>query len=201
MVHCKLGRSYKDAVSLLPQCITDENHQVKSNDTCAVISVAHGLPLSDFYFLNPEVSLNCTNLDVGIAYCVEAVGAISTYSGYPTTTTTAWITVPPATWSSLNTAIPTPTSDPGYVYTPSLLPTASGTIAGCDSYQNYDNTTEADCDYIAFAYDITDDELLQWNPSLSTNLSICSLQAGYSYCVELTNTTSTVILKSSRSIC
>jgi hypothetical protein len=166
-----------------------------TNDTCALISVENSISLPDFYFLNPEVDHNCTNLDLDVAYCVEPVGDISTYPGYTVTTSAPWITVPPATFSSVNTAIPTPSSDPGYVYTTSLLPTASGTVDGCNVYQNYDNADESDCSYVAFANQVTTDELLQWNPSLSSNLSNCDLQLGYSYCVDFTNTTSKVILK------
>ncbi|BDD61511.1 hypothetical protein MAP00_006553 [Monascus purpureus] len=149
--------------------------------------------LSLTFFLNPEIDQNCTNLELGAAYCVEAVGSISTYSGYPTTTSTPWITVLPATFSSVDTLIPTSTSGVGYNCTTSLLPTASGTIPGCERYRNYDNSSEAynDCSYVAFAYQETTDDLLQWNPSLSTNLSACDFQAGYSYCVKLTNLTTT----------
>ncbi|KAL4872891.1 hypothetical protein BDV12DRAFT_192829 [Aspergillus spectabilis] len=47
------------------------------------LTVMMGISLSDFYFLNPEVnSPNCTNLLTGYAYCVQAVGDISTYPGY-----------------------------------------------------------------------------------------------------------------------
>lgn len=157
--------------------------------------MANYLSLSDFYFLNPEINQNCTNLDLGIAYCVEPVGDIHAYPGYPTSTSGPTITVPPATFSSVNTAIPTASSNPGFTYTSSLLPMASGTIQGCDTYQNYNQSTgfESDCQYIAFAYRVTTDELLQWNPSLSSNLSTCGLQDGYSYCVEQTNATSKLL--------
>ncbi|KAJ6019447.1 hypothetical protein N7522_001514 [Penicillium canescens] len=39
------------------------------------------------------------------------------------------------------------------------------------------------CKYVAFAYQVTTDQLMEWNPSLSTNASACALQPGYSYCV------------------
>ena len=147
------------------------------------MSVANSISLSDFYFLNPEINVNCTNLDLGIAYCVEPVGNIATYSGY-TVTAGPTITVPPASFSSVNTAIPTTTGDPGYIATTSLLPQASGTIQGCNTYRNYDSTNGLnDCSYIAYAYDVTTDQLLAWNPSLPSNLSTCDFQSGYSYCV------------------
>ena len=132
-------------------------------------------------------------MDLGIAYCVKAVGAIQTYSGY-TVSSSLTITVPQATFPTVNTAIPSASSNPGYVYTSSQLPTASGTIPGCDSYQNHDESDgfETDCSYIAFAYQVTTDDLLDWNPGLSSNLSACNLQSGYSYCVEQPNSASKV---------
>jgi hypothetical protein len=43
------------------------------------------------------------------------------------------------------------------------------------------------CRYIAASNNITGDELLTWNSSLSTNQSACNLAVGYSYCVEFGN--------------
>lgn len=173
---------------------------MQSGDTCGQLSVANGISLSDFYFLNPEINSNCTNLELGVAYCVEAVGNIATYSGYSTSTSSgSSITVPPASFSSVNTAIQTSTPT-GYAYTQSLMPTASGTISGCSVYANYNASVNAasDCDYVAFAYQVTTDQLLVWNPSLSSNLSTCNLQDGYSYCVKQTNATSIFCLEAVR---
>jgi hypothetical protein len=51
-------------------------------------------------------------------------------------------------------------------------------------YRNYDSTNGLnDCSYVAYAYDVTIDQLLAWNPSLSSNFSACDFQPGYSYCV------------------
>ena len=155
--------------------------------------MANSLPLSDFYFLNPEINANCTNLDLGMAYCVEPVGDIETYPGYTVASGAPSITVPPVMFSSINTAITTPTPHAGFIYNPTYLPQAPGTLSGCYSYQNYSASLENDCSFIAFLCDVTIDQLLEWNPSLSSNLSICSLQPGYSYCVEQTNATSKVL--------
>lgn len=151
--------------------------------------MTNSISISDFYFLNPEINSNCSNLEVGVAYCVGAVGNIATYSGYSTSGASR-TTYPPGSFSTVSTATQTSTLA-GYAYTQSLMPTASGTISGCSEYANYNASTNAngDCDYVAFAYQVTTDELLAWNPSLSSNLSICSLQNGYSYCVEQTNAT------------
>ncbi|OJJ66409.1 hypothetical protein ASPBRDRAFT_666024 [Aspergillus brasiliensis CBS 101740] len=161
-------------------------YTVLEGDNCALVSVRFSLALSDFYFLNPEIDANCTNLELGEAYCVAPVGTLTTYSGYPVTT--PFIVITSATFPSVNTAIPTASSHPGYVATSSLLPTASGTVADCTTYRNYDDTNGLnDCSYIAAAEGVTTDELLAWNPSLpATN---CVFQSGNSYCVYRTNAT------------
>lgn len=151
-------------------------------DTCSLVSVVHGISLTDFYFLNPEIDTDCTNLLLGEAFCVAPVGSITTYASYPITT--PLFTVTSATFSSVDTSIPTTTSDPGYIYTPTYLPTAPGTLTDCADYRDYGNSTFANsCRYLAFAYHVTTDQLMEWNPSLSTNVSTCALQPGYSYCV------------------
>lgn len=164
-------------------------YTVVSGDECSVISVANGLTLADFFFLNPSIDQNCTNLLLGVAYCVAPVGDITTYPGYPTTTRTgpwATITIPPVTFDPVNTAITTPTGNPGYEATRSLLPTASGTIPDCAEYRNFDgaNADLNSCGYVAYAYDVTVEKLYEWNPSLAETTDECALQAGFSYCVE-----------------
>jgi hypothetical protein len=122
-----------------------------------------------------------------VAYCVAPVGDINTYPGHPKPTHSGpWstISIPPVTFPPVNTGITTQTGDPGYVATgTALLPKASGTVQGCSVYRNYDaNSTELNaCGYLAYAYDVSVEQLRQWNPSLGTD---CVLQAGLSYCVE-----------------
>ena len=156
--------------------------------------MANYLSLSDFYFLNPEINANCSNLDLGVAYCVEPVGDIRTYPGYTMTSGVPTITVVPVSFASVNTAITTPTPQSGFQYAPSYLPKAPGTLSNCYAYHNYNVSRENDCSYIAFLSDITTDQLLEWNPSLSSNLSSCSLQSGYSYCTAQTNGTSKMVI-------
>lgn len=56
---------------------------IQEGDYCDSVSIHQNIALKDFYFLNPKINANCTNLLLGLAYCVQAVGDISTYSGYP----------------------------------------------------------------------------------------------------------------------
>ncbi|KAJ5921276.1 hypothetical protein N7466_009602 [Penicillium verhagenii] len=92
--------------------------------------------------------------------------------------------------------IPTATSDPGYIYIPTYYPTAPGTLANCTAYRNYTDTTNImfnvtdkmmimlnSCLYLSRSYEVSMDQLKEWNPILSGNVSTCALQPGYSYCM------------------
>ncbi|CAP66959.1 uncharacterized protein PODANS_4_5600 [Podospora anserina S mat+] len=59
-------------------------HSISPGDECGKVALANGITLEDFYYLNPKLNTKCTNLLLDIAYCVAAVGDISTYSDYPT---------------------------------------------------------------------------------------------------------------------
>ena len=139
--------------------------------------------------MNPEIDANCTNLELGEAYCVKPVGSLTSYANY-TITGFLPITVTPVTFSSVNTDIPTTTSYPGFVYTePAQLPTAPDTLSGCYEYANPSNNTVL-CRDLATDYEISMDQLVEWNPSLSNNVSTCTLSLTYSYCVlEYSNST------------
>jgi hypothetical protein len=152
------------------------------------VSIQQGISSKDFYFLNPEIDSNCTNLLLGLAYCVQAVGTIQTYSGYPTTS--QFIKLTSATYSTANATqpylFPIPTMLPD-------LPLASGTMTDCQMYRNQRETADttsmnktapSDADYcriIAPVYGVTVDQLVSWNPSLSSK--DCAFSPGYRYCV------------------
>lgn len=117
-----------------------------------------------------------------MAYCVQPVGSITTYANY-TLTGILPITITAATFLSVNTAIPTATNDPGYIYTPApLIPTASGTIPDCYQYSNADNYTTL-CRDLLGSYSICFKQLLDWDPSLDTDKYNYTLSLNNSYCV------------------
>lgn len=175
---------------------------VQDGDYCQSVSVAYNIALSDFYFLNPEINVNCTNLDLGVAYCVQAVGSISTYSGYPTTS-------PIYTLTSLSYATTTSNfSTVTNIATPIVtLPAAPGTVSGCVDYIEWievpDLAEQAaatdvsvltdflnDCNYAISAYGVDLSDFVSWNPILAS-VSPCTLQANYSYCASNSTTNST----------
>lgn len=73
--------------------------QVQDGDYCDSVSSAQNIALKDFYFLNPEINANCTNLLPGLAYCVQPVRDIAIYDNYLKTTNS--ITLTSASYSTM----------------------------------------------------------------------------------------------------
>jgi hypothetical protein len=178
-------------------------YTIGMGDVCSTVALANGLVVGDLYFLNPGLQTNCSNLELGVAYCVGAVGDIVTYPGHPTPTLSGlWATihVPPVTFAPVDTRITTPTSHPGFIATTTpTLPTASGTRQGCATYRNYMVAQPDDasgsytaalnsCGYLESTYNVTVAELRLWNPSLAQS-GDCGLQPGLSYCVQTSSDT------------
>jgi LysM repeat protein len=153
-------------------------YTIQPDDTCASISLAFGITLADFYFLNSQVDkTRCGNLWLGYAYCVKAVGNIQTYPDYPVVVpSTSFTRPPPANKTTF------PAFDP-----PPLNPRAPGTVDGCDRYENgfSERVTARDpdansCARWASMADVLVAQLRRWNPSLEED--DCVLLAEFSYC-------------------
>ncbi|KAK6950779.1 hypothetical protein Daesc_007304 [Daldinia eschscholtzii] len=171
-------------------------YTVQDGDYCENVSIRQSISLRDFYFLNPSIDANCTNLLLDIAFCVLPVGDINTYPGYPYSTSSIYS----LTRSAYVTT--TPTLPTAVVSTTPIspLPTAPGTIANCADYVEYipvqsvaDQTQQPDvplftdsinsCDFATTGFGVSLDDFLSWNPSLSS-VDPCRLQKGYSYCAR-----------------
>ncbi|KAL3421595.1 LysM domain-containing protein [Phlyctema vagabunda] len=170
-------------------------YEVKSEETCQTISQKFSIPLDDFYFLNPEVNTNCTNLLADVSYCVQPVGYISTYPGYGGTTSSS---IQPDTTKSVAY---TPFSNIYANPTGTPIPLANGTRVDCVSYSYLLNNTVLDCWSWAAANGLSSDELVLWNPSLGNGTEEnadatynypCTPAVSESYCVALAYATSTV---------
>ncbi|KAK5796865.1 hypothetical protein VI817_006148 [Penicillium citrinum] len=139
----------------------------KKGDTCDKITREQPLSLksSDLKFLNTGLDANCSNIIPGDSYCVEAVGDISTYSGYgiaitgdctgagsPSTCYGDWATLSPVPFggygdlndssttrprSSSRTNSKSTTTQPKFT----AMPRASGTLSSskCDRYIEHVN--------------------------------------------------------------
>lgn len=133
---------------------------------------------------------------LGIAYCVQPVGDISTYKGYPTTKPI--YTLPPISYSTTADTLP---SAPAPVITPiTSLPHAPGTKADCKEYVEYYPVPSLEeraaaqkafgvsesingCYHVLASYEISMKDFLAWNPSLR-GVEPCMLQKGSSYCAK-----------------
>ncbi|KKK21518.1 hypothetical protein P175DRAFT_0554941 [Aspergillus ochraceoroseus IBT 24754] len=153
-----------------------------SNTNCA-----QWITLTDFDFLNPEIDSNCPNLWAGQSYCVEAVGDISTYSGYvtgtSTTTTSIWyVTSTSIAWTDFATATPVTYN---ITSTTSSYPLTSGSLEKC--FKVFDNTYgNIRCYDAASLFRVSIANFVLWNPSVlnGQNYSItgCTLQNETQYC-------------------
>lgn len=169
-------------------------YTVQDGDHCESVSIRQSIALRDFYFLNPSIDEQCTNLLLGIAYCVAAVGDINTYASYPYSTTPAYTLTSPTyttTTQTLSTVAPS--------ITPLIeLPLAPGTLSDCEDYVEHipvpaigDQNEQRDlpvltnnvntCIFALSSYKIQMDDFLLWNPSLA-EVDPCMLQEGYRYC-------------------
>ncbi|KAF9736405.1 LysM domain-containing protein [Paraphaeosphaeria minitans] len=170
-------------------------YNITTSDTCDEVSISNSISLKDFYFLNPEIDSQCSNLVLGVSYCVQAVGDIQTYPGYPVTS--RYITLTSNTFATTTSSAQVKLPLPSRTAT-SLLPHASGTTENCFAYKNYreipaivDQSQGTDlalytsfinsCDYTRSTWSVTLEDLVAWNPSLDKNN--CTMKPGFSYCV------------------
>ncbi|GAW18021.1 hypothetical protein ANO14919_074900 [Xylariales sp. No.14919] len=169
-------------------------YTVRDGDYCWSVSIRQSITLRDFYFLNPSIDANCTNLLLGVAYCVRPVGDINSYSAYPYSTSPLY-TLTPFTYVTTTLTMPVRSLS----MTPLIpLPTAPGTILDCAEYVEFvpvppvaDQNIQPDvpvitesinsCYFALTAFGVSMEDFISWNPSLSS-ISPCQLQEGYSYC-------------------
>ncbi|KAF2000138.1 hypothetical protein P154DRAFT_412945, partial [Amniculicola lignicola CBS 123094] len=150
-------------------------------DECCSLSLPFSISVDDFYFLNPQVDRDCSNLWLETSHCVRPVGKIPTYPAY--------------LMSTPGTIFPKPTPElisRSYppVVTPSLSVTVTGTVSGCLFYMSaskesigsvVDLSVSNPCSAWVIWADVTVEDLFMWNPGLSKGN--CVLQAGKSYCI------------------
>ena len=169
-------------------------YTIQDGDYCQSVSIRQQIALRDFYFLNPSIDENCTSLWLDTAYCVQAVGDINTYTGYPYSATQVY-TLTSATYATTTNTLSTVAP----VVTPIVqLPIASGSLTNCANYVDgvqvptvQDQNVQPDhptitsninsCDYATTAHGVLLADFLAWNPSLAS-VTPCMLQPGYRYC-------------------
>jgi hypothetical protein len=158
-------------------------YTIGDRDNCAAVLMKNSITENDFRLLNPSVNADCTNLEIGSAYCVRPVGSITSYiSGTPVSTSL------PNFWNMPKATITWPADIP----TPE--PLANGTRSDCVSYEialpgNF--TAEnplMPCFAFASAHWAPYQEFLSWNPEAQRQFEStgkCFIQPGVRYCTGL----------------
>ncbi|KAH7322710.1 hypothetical protein B0I35DRAFT_509996 [Stachybotrys elegans] len=162
-------------------------YSVRPGDYCNQIIVKHSISLADFLFLNQGLNAECTNLFAFESYCVAPVGPINQYPGHPD------YVEPPTTASDIPfSELPEATfTPPPITDLPTYLPRAEGTRKDCLIYVNgtdlqYDTSWGfglSACAEIAAPWDVTLEELHNWNPSLNVTAPDCKFSEDFSYCM------------------
>lgn len=162
-------------------------YTVQPGDECVMLSVKYNIPLKDFYFLNPHINSNCTNLWLDSSYCVAPVGSISTYPGYGGPTST--FTIRPAS----TTPMPWVDFFSNNRSEQISIPIANETRTDCWDYIWINETLGSDysCWDVASFSGLSREQFILWNPSLDKNTEDtatrtydydCTLQPASSYC-------------------
>ncbi|KAK6209368.1 hypothetical protein LQW54_006356 [Pestalotiopsis sp. IQ-011] len=154
--------SITTAAAVPTDAMTESNHHcgkwysVQTDEYCQLIATKNSITLADFYFLNPEINANCTNLWANASYCIAPVGAITTYDGYYGSSTA---------------------SDTG---TPTTLNTASLSTVSVATYASA-TATDDTCTTVLEMNDIPFALFYGWNPAIGSDCE--NLWTNTSYCV------------------
>ncbi|KAI0364300.1 hypothetical protein BV20DRAFT_1029986 [Pilatotrama ljubarskyi] len=142
-------------------------YTVQPGDTCLGIETVYSLRDEEFRTWNPEIDENCTNIQVGLSYCI--FGPYVPYT--PTVTVPPSITIGPSSTSTTTTTSASP------------LPTniANGTITdGCTEY--YTIQSGDSCSVIETTFSISLSDFRTWNPEV--NAQCTNIILGLAYCVH-----------------
>lgn len=147
-------------------------YTVQSGDSCYTIDQAYGITLDRFRAWNTYVDVNCDNLWVDYAYCVNAGNSTSSAATSVIATSTTGSTSVP---SSLTTATCVAQS-----FVPAPTQTVTGTTSDCCVW--YVTKSGDYCDLIDTTFGITLDQFLAWNTYV--NADCTNLWPAYAYCVD-----------------
>ncbi|GFF82844.1 hypothetical protein IFM47457_05936, partial [Aspergillus lentulus] len=173
----------------VPTNVAQGTDSDSGNTILSKMGISMGISLNDFYFLHPEIDANCTDLMLGIAYCVEAVGGIPfrvLHHLCSILLLEPWHRVElriPADRNTYCVAGPTTftstTTPASSTATTGAVPTETGIISTCKTY--YTAVEGDSCWSIEQAYGVRADDFVSWNLAVGEDCS--GLWLGYSYCV------------------
>ncbi|OJJ03023.1 hypothetical protein ASPVEDRAFT_712823 [Aspergillus versicolor CBS 583.65] len=157
-------------------------YEIKKGDNCDTIVQEFSISREDFLILNPGLDANCTNLLLGVSYCVLPVGDMENYPGAPG----YMPSISKIPWDSLPDATYTP------MLNPDKLPLAPRTVKDCatifdgrDLQFNFPGVSG--CQVVHAFWGVSVPDLMQWNPSLkgtSSNSTDCNFSKEYRYCID-----------------
>ncbi|EIN13197.1 hypothetical protein PUNSTDRAFT_128887 [Punctularia strigosozonata HHB-11173 SS5] len=164
-----------------------------TGDTCVAIETVNAISDAELRLWNPQVDEACSNIQIGLAYCVFGPPIFTTPTSFPSIVSSGTITTIPSA-------------------TPSDI--APGTITtGCSMY--YQVESGDSCEVIFNEFSITLSQFIVWNPevpgdscsaifmefsitlddfitwNLEVNNQCTNIQGGLSYCVAGAVDTST----------
>ncbi|OBT52723.1 hypothetical protein VE04_06577 [Pseudogymnoascus sp. 24MN13] len=145
-------------------------YSVQQGDYCNLVAIKFGITLPDFFFLNPAVNTNCTNLFALESYCVTATPLRPS----PESPTPSPPTPPRPPTPDYTRASPTPRARATSVHY----------FAGDDFQFNLTGSTfGSNCQLAADTYNVDLEEFGLWNPGLG-NVSdpACAFEKGVRYC-------------------
>ncbi|KAJ7114305.1 hypothetical protein C8R44DRAFT_710133 [Mycena epipterygia] len=181
------------ATGTLTNCT--QYHTVVSGDTCSAVDEEFEIALADLLRWNTALTADCTDLDLGEAYCVagggdactdiytvvsgDSCGAIEDkfnitlndiIAQNPFLTSTCAIEVGENLCVSGTPSVP-PTGPPSNI--------ATGTLTNCTEY--YTVMSGDTCSAVDEEFDISLADLLRWNTALTADCT--DLELGEAYCV------------------
>ncbi|KZV65858.1 carbohydrate-binding module family 50 protein [Peniophora sp. CONT] len=183
-------------------------YTIQSGDGCASIESTYSITLSEFITWNPEVNAQCTNIQLGLAYCVAGPaptssptlpGTLAGCSAYYTVQSGDTCAVMESNFGvsldqirQWNTEVDANCDNIqiGYGYCMAGPSVGSGSLlpsGGCTDY--YTVQPGDSCTVIETNKGISLDQFLTWNPEVNSQCS--NIDAGVQYCVAGPATTAT----------
>lgn len=138
--------------------------------TCESFANTWGLSVDDLKKLNPAIA--CPDLDTSKSYCV--IGTVTEDPGTTSTTSTTTTTTSSVTTTTTTTEAPTSTTSKPTSTTEPQMP---GIAENCDAF--YKVKSGDQCDTIAKANNISEEQLKSWNTEIDDSIFSSLLLSKY----------------------
>ncbi|TDZ32582.1 LysM domain-containing protein [Colletotrichum spinosum] len=184
----------------IPDSSSCKTYETAKGDKCRDVADKNGISWTQVVTWNPELGQACEYIDNfasrGYVLCASNPGGSWVHPfpedevETPPIKTTAVHPAPTVEFETFE-AMPSPTRADLLPNLGALKPLANGTRKDCANYAEapieLNSTITYDCEDVAAVYDVSVDDLKEWNPDLAATAgleSACELQGGYRYCVS-----------------